>query len=72
MTAPVNPIIRRYADGEISANQAATLLGDQATVGDVIAMLREAGLKPPRLPPEQERAELARAVAILGLSQKQP
>jgi hypothetical protein len=68
MTAPVDPIIRHYADGEISANQAATLLADHATVGDVIAMLRAAGLEPPRLPPEQERAELARAMAILGLT----
>ena len=70
MTATVHPVIRRYADGEISANQAAGLLGDQATVGDVIAMLRSAGLEPPRPPPDQERAELARAMAILGLTPK--
>ncbi len=70
MTAPIHPIIRRYAEGKISANQAAGLLGDQATVGDVIAMLRAAGLEPRRLPPKEERAELARAIALLGLSPK--
>ena len=37
MTATVHPVIRRYADGEISAHHAAGLLGDQATVGDVNA-----------------------------------
>jgi hypothetical protein len=65
----VHPVIRRYANGEISAMQAASLLGDQASVGDVIAMLRLAGLPPPLPPPEQQKAELAHARRVLGLPQ---
>jgi hypothetical protein len=67
MNGPVHPTIRRYAAGEISAMQAASELGGTATVADVIFMLRQAGLKPPEPPPEQTRAELARARHILGL-----
>ena len=67
MTDPVHPVIRRYADGEISAMQAATALGTWASVADVIVMLRQAGLQPPRPPPEQEQAELAHARRVLGL-----
>jgi hypothetical protein len=58
---------RRYAAGEISAMWAASEPGDTATVADVIVMLRQAGLKPPEPPPEQARAELARARQILWL-----
>ena len=46
---------------------AASEPGDTATVADVIVMLRQAGLKPPEPPPEQARAELARARQILWL-----
>lgn len=67
MNGPIHPVIRRYAAGEISAMQAASELGDTATVADVIVMLRQAGLKPPEPPPEQARAELARARHVLGL-----
>ena len=34
---------------------------------DVFVMLRQAGLAPPRQNPEQERAELAHALLVLGL-----
>ena len=47
--------------------QAATELGVWATVADVIVMLRQAGLQPPRPPREQEEAELAHARRVLGL-----
>lgn len=67
MSATVHPVIRRYADGEISAMRAADELGGNATVADVIVMLRRAGLKPPEPPPEQARAELAHARRVLGL-----
>lgn len=67
MKAPIHPVIRRYAEGEISATQAASLLGDRASVGDVIAMLHEAGLAPPLPSPDQQKAELARARHVLGL-----
>ena len=67
MTEPVHPAIRRDAAGEISAMQAATELGVWASVGDVIHMLRQAGLKPPEPPPEQMEAELAHAIRVLGL-----
>lgn len=67
MTALLHPAIQRYADGEISATQAAGLLGGRATVADVLMMLRDAGLEPPRQAPDLARAELARARAILGL-----
>ncbi len=70
MTASVHPAILRYAAGGISAMQAASELGGSASVADVIVMLRQAGLKPPRPPPEQERAELERARQILGLDRK--
>jgi hypothetical protein len=66
MSDPVHPVILRYASGEISAMQAAGLLGRRATVADVIVMLRQAGLKLPRPPPEQERAELEHARQVLG------
>ncbi len=67
MSDPVDAIIRRHAAGEISAMQAASALGGDTTVADVIVMLRQAGLMPPRPPPEQERAELAHARRVLGL-----
>jgi hypothetical protein len=69
MTIPVHPVIRRYADGEISAMQAASELGGRTTVADVIVMLRQAGLKPPEPSPAQSRAELAHARHVLGLDQ---
>ncbi len=67
MSETIHPAIRRYAAGEISAMQAATELGEPANVGDVIVMLRQAGLRPPEPPAEQQRAELAHARDILGL-----
>lgn len=63
----IHPVILRYAAGELSAMQAADQLGLNATVADVIVMLRQAGLPPPEPPPEQMRAELAHARRILGL-----
>lgn len=67
MTSPVHPAIVRYAAGEISANKAADLLGPGATVADVFVLTRQAGLSPPLPPAEQQRAELAHAIRILGL-----
>ncbi len=72
MTEPIHPVIRRYANGAISANKAADLLGGDTNVGDVIFMLKQAGLQPPQQAPEQARAELARAMAILGMTPKSP
>lgn len=66
-SASVHPVIRRYADGEISAMQAASELGGRATVADVVVMLPQAGLKPPQPSPERQRAELAHARRVLGL-----
>ena len=68
MTDPVHPAIRRYASGEISAMQAATLLGVKANVADVIVMAARAGFAPPEPPPEQQAAELAHAKRILGIA----
>jgi hypothetical protein len=67
-SAPVHPAIRRYSAGEISAGKAADLLGEKATVADVFVMTRQAGLPLPRPPREQEEAELAHALKVLGLS----
>ena len=67
MNEPVHPAIRRYAAGEISANKAADLLGERATVADVFVMTLQAGLSLPRPPPEQEQAELKHALKVLGL-----
>lgn len=67
MNEPIHPVILRYAAGEISALKAAALLGDHITVAEVFLLLRQAGLEPPRPPPEQERAELEHARCILGL-----
>jgi hypothetical protein len=64
---PIHPVITRYAAGEISALRAASLLGDKVTVGDVIMMLKAAGLTPPRPSADQERRELAHARRILAL-----
>lgn len=67
MTKPVHPAIRRYSAGEMSAAKAADLLGEKATVADVFVMTRQAGLPLPRPPREQEQAELAHALKVLGL-----
>jgi hypothetical protein len=68
-SSPIHPVIRRYADGEISALKAASLLGDGVSVADVIVMLHLAALPPPLPPPEQQQAELAHARRVLGLEQ---
>ncbi len=65
---PIHPAIRRYAAGEISAAKAADLLGDKATIADVFVMTRQSGLPIPRPSPEQEKAELAHALKVLGLT----
>ncbi len=59
-------IIRRYAAGEISASQAASMLGGNTSVSEVIVMLRQMGLTPPLPPEAQQKAELAHARKILG------
>ena len=64
---PIHPVIRRYTQGEISALKAASLLGDEVTVGDVFMMVKAAGLVPPRQSPEQEKAELDRARHVLAM-----
>ena len=69
MTEPIHLAIQRYAAGEISASTAADLLGDRATVADVFVMTRQAGLRPPRQPGEQEQAKLRHALKVLGLEQ---
>ncbi len=66
MSEPVHLAIRRYAAGEISAAKAADILGEKATVADVFVMTRQAGLPLPRPPREQEEAELAHALKVLG------
>ncbi len=67
MSDTVHPIIRQYAEGRISAMQAASMLGRDATAGDVIALLELAGLPPPLPPADQQIAELAHARRVLGL-----
>lgn len=67
MNELVHPAIRRYAAVEISANKAADLLGDRATVADVFVMTLDAGLPLPRPPREQQQAELKHAFKVLGL-----
>jgi predicted HTH domain antitoxin len=68
MNALIHPAIQKYASGELSAGQAADLLGVSASVADVIVMARSAGLEPPRQSPEDAAAELARARALLGIT----
>ncbi len=70
MKAAVYSILLRYAAGEISAWKAAGMMGDDANVADVIVQAKRAGLKPPRPPAEQEAAELARALRVLGLDHR--
>lgn len=70
MTAGEREIIGRYARGDISAGEAAALMGRDAAVADVIARLREAGLPPPSPPPERQAAELAHARELLGPSRR--
>ena len=64
MNNKVHPVIRRYADGEISAMRAASILSGRVSVADVIVAPRQAGLKPL---PDQARAELALVWRVLGL-----
>ncbi len=70
MTEAVPLAIRLYSAGEISATKAADMLGQKATVADVFVMTREAGLPLPRPPREQEQAELAHALKVLGLDER--
>ena len=63
----IDPVIARYGRGEISAMQAASLLGGRTTVADVVVMLGRAGLPPPEPPLERQRAELAHALKLFGL-----
>ena len=67
MSDAIHLAVRRYAAGEISAMQAATELGEPANVGDVIAMLRQPGLRPPEPAAAQQRAELTHARRVPGL-----
>jgi hypothetical protein len=69
MKPPVHPAILKYTSGELSAGQAADLLGPTATVADVIVMAKNAGLGPPRQSARDEATELAHARAILGIRQ---
>ena len=62
----VHAAVLSYASGIISANDAAFLLGNGATVHDVIQQLKAAGLPPPRISREDELAEVARAQEVLG------
>ena len=62
-------VIARYAGGEISAMQAASLLGGRTTVADVVVMLVRAGYRPPEPPPERQRAELVHAFKVWGLGE---
>lgn len=71
MTDAVHPAILRYAAGEISAMQAAGLLGVGFTVADVFVQLRRAGLALPEPPLERQRAELAHARRVLGLPHRE-
>ena len=63
-----HPAIYRYSRGEISARDAAELMGGDTTVHDVIYQLGEAGLPLPRRPREIELAELAKARKIFGMT----
>ena len=54
---------------DVVAMKAASLLGNGATVADVIVMLHLAGLPPPLPPVVQQRAELTHARWVLGLQQ---
>lgn len=65
---PAHPAILRYARGEISASSAADQLGPDATIHDVLAQMRNAGLEPPRPPREVELAQLAQARRLLGMT----
>ena len=67
MNMEIDPVIRRYAAGEITAMEAAGLLGGTHNVADVIVLLRQAGLKPPEPSAAQQAAELAHARRVLGL-----
>ena len=66
MSAAIHPVILQYAEGKLSALKAASLLGDNVSVSEVILMLHDAGLPPPLPPPDQQRAELAHARRVLG------
>jgi hypothetical protein len=68
MKQNVHPALTQYANGTISALRAASLLGNMATVAEVIIWTKAAGLLPPRPSPEQEAAELARARHILAMT----
>ena len=63
-----NIVLHRYAGGEISATEAAGLLGSTYNVADVIIMLRQAGLRPPEPSVAEQRAQLAQAWKVLGRS----
>ncbi len=67
ITPTIHPALLRYAKGEISAGRAASLLGPDATIHDLVYQMRELGLEPPQAPRAFEEAQLAKARRILGL-----
>jgi hypothetical protein len=64
----IHPAVIRYAHGEISSSRAISLLGDDATMHDLVFQLRAAGLEPPRQPREVELAQLAKARKLFGMA----
>ena len=42
--ALIHPAVLRYAAGDISASEAAEMMGDDSTVHDVLSVIREHGL----------------------------
>ena len=65
VSLPVHSVLLRYSRGEISASDAVGMLGEDASVHDVIAGLQDAGLPLPRRPRDAEAIDLARARMVL-------
>jgi hypothetical protein len=66
VTPTIHTAIRRYSEGQITASQAADLMGGDATVHDVIYQLKVAGLPLPRF--TSSEAEMAKASKMFGLT----
>ena len=72
ISRPVHDAVLGYSEGRYSADRALRLMGDDASIHDLIFQMREAGLEHPRLPPEEEEAQLAKARQIMGLPPRPP
>ena len=66
LSATTHPAVLRYSQGEISTFEAATIMGGDTTVHDVVHQLRQARLPLLRHDRKPDQAALAKARKLFG------